>query len=73
VPGGADRRLADAERPAALLDDVDALAVDDRRPGDVRVERVGVGDVVRVERRGEADRDDQQEQDQRRKRDPVPD
>jgi hypothetical protein len=30
-------------------------------------------DVVRVERRGEADRDDQEEQDQRRKGDPVTD
>jgi hypothetical protein len=71
-PGRADGRLAEAQRAAALLDDVDRLAVDDRRAAEIRRERVGVRDVVRVQRRGEADRDDQEEERKRRQRDAVP-
>jgi hypothetical protein len=70
-PRRADRRLAEAERPAALLDDVDRLAVDDCRAAEVRRERVGVRDVVRVQRGGEADGDDQQEERERRQGDAV--
>jgi hypothetical protein len=54
-----------------LLDDIDALAVHDRRPAEVRPERVGVRDVVRVDGSCEADRDDQQEECERCERDPV--
>jgi hypothetical protein len=45
--------------------------VDDGRAAEIRRKRVGVGDVVRVERRGEADGDDQQEERERRERDAV--
>jgi hypothetical protein len=70
-PGRADRDLAEPERPAALLDHLLRLAVDFDRPRQVRGERVGVRDVVRVDRRQEADDHDQQEENDRADRDPV--
>ena len=72
VPRRADRRGADAERAAALLQDRHALAVHDRRAVDVRAERVGVRDVVRVERRREAGEHDEHEHHERDHRRPVP-
>ena len=64
MAGRPDRDLADPELAASLLDDVDALAVDDGRAGEVRVEGSGMRDVVRVDRGGEADDDNQDEDDQ---------
>ena len=63
---------ADPECPPALLKHVDALPTHDRRPSDVGRERVRMCDVVRVERRSEADRDDHDEEDQRRQGNAVP-
>ena len=71
VPGGADRNLTQAELAAALLDHVDCFAADDRRPGEVGGERVRMRDVVRVDRRQQADHDDQQEEDESRESDLV--
>ena len=71
MPGRPDRRLADPERAAALLEDVDLLPVDDRRAREVRRERVGVRDVVCVQGSGEADRDDQDEEGKRSQGDAV--
>ena len=71
LPGRADRVLADPERAAALLDDLDPLAVDDGRAVDVGGERVDVRDVVRPDRGPEADQDDRHEQRQRGHRDAV--
>jgi len=72
VPGRADRHYADPERPATLLKHVDALPAQDRRTRDVGRERIRVRDAVRVERRSEADGDDQDEEDQRRQGDAIP-
>jgi hypothetical protein len=71
-PRRADGRLAEPQPAAALLDDVDRLTVDDGRAAEIRRERVGVRDGVRVQRGGEADRDDQQEERERRESDAVP-
>jgi hypothetical protein len=72
VPRRADRDLADPERAASLLEHVDALAVNYRRPREVRVERIRVRDAMCVDRRREADGDDQDEEEERRERDAVP-
>ena len=62
VPGRPDRHLAELELAAARLQDWDLFAVDQRRSRQVRHERVGLRDVLRVVRRREADRDDDDEE-----------
>ena len=71
IPGGPDRRLAQMQKAAALLHHRHRLAVHDRVPVQVVLERVHVGDVARVERRREADHHDDDEHHRAGHGDPV--
>ena len=59
------------DRHASGGDDIDLLAANVHRLGDVVVVGAGVGDVVRVHRRQQAQRDDHHEQCPGRERDSV--
>ena len=61
IPRRPDRGHAEPEPAGGLLHHRHRLPVHDRRAVEVRAERIGVGDVVRVDRRGEADEHDQHE------------
>ena len=71
LPGGADGRLPERERAAALLEHIHPFAVDHGARGETRGERIGVRDVAGVERGRERDRDDGEEQHERRHREAV--
>ena len=60
IPGRPDRRRRRGPSPVVLGGITGTrLPVHDRRPVEVRLERIGVRDVVRVERRREAREDDE--------------
>ncbi len=71
VPGGPDRGLAQVQGPAALLHHRDHLPVHHRVAVQVGRERVHVRHVLRVQRRGQGQHHDQQEQAEGRQRDSV--
>ena len=71
IPRRADRRHAEPEPSRFRLHHRHGLAVHDRRSVEIRAEGVRVCDVVRVERRREAEQDDHGEHGEHRHRDLV--